>query len=172
MAEGDKGLTVAEKEQRKETNHELETLKKAVNGEISWFSKEPLMVASKFGMGGGVSIILGRYLAQREFPTDTLPATDPNHDAYAVYKQAAAEVAVGLGLASALRKVSPIAAAGSAIVAVGDAIANIVEPTAKVYLDEWFSTTPATGALPAPGAAPAPAPTGTPGQGVFFRRAR
>lgn len=128
MAESDLSTT-----EQAELNKELATLRKAASGELSFLDRDVLMVVGKVAAGGAAGVLVGRYAGARFYPRNE--DTDQNNNALMRH---GTEAVVGLVGAMALRKVSPAAAVGFGVVAVGDALANAVAPSVFEQFDDWF----------------------------------
>lgn len=138
MADSELAKSDLTKDETEELNKELTVIRNVASGRLSPLDQDFLMVGVKGGVAGAGAIFLGRYAAKRWAPIR--PEGAAEDDANYKYKRMAIQSGVGLASAYALRKVSPVAAVVSAVVAIGDGIANAFESTVEEKLDEWFDT--------------------------------
>lgn len=155
-----------EKKALQERNHEANVLRRAMLGEIPWFSKEVLKPVAIAGGTGALGVVAGRFFTNKYFPNTVDGEADDN----AKTKRGAAKIVMGLGGAALLKKM-PAAAVGLAVGMVVDGLADIVEDSVDDKLHEWFDDEGEDSRTP-DGTAPADAAAETDVGAVRMRRVR
>lgn len=173
MPEGNEMMKAEEKAAQRERAHEANVIRRAMLGEISWFSKEVVKPVAIAGGAGAVAVVSGRFFANKYFPDTT---SDGEADDNAKTKRGAAKIVLGLAGAGMLKKMSPAAAAGVGIGLVVDGVCDVIEDTVDDKLHEYFDSDGEDSRSSSGGSSSADAgsssSTGTSGGAVRLRRVR